>query len=148
SDHFWYLSEENSEPRRGRRGVDPGEDVELDVDVPGTLRGLRAILRATAPAEPLAWVLLEHPECTDAAAFAAGLRTDPYAPVRVALLAADFAPIELMRFQLALYGMNRFRPSSDSQLRATLFQGAPLPDELSCGAGHGSLFVPRRPAVA
>ena len=38
--NFWYLSEDNLEPRLGERGVDPGETYETYVDVVGDLQSL------------------------------------------------------------------------------------------------------------
>jgi hypothetical protein len=60
--HFWYYSEENVEPRLGERGVDPGDDREAFVDVPGAVQTLLAKL-GTLPAErTVAEFLLGHPE--------------------------------------------------------------------------------------
>jgi hypothetical protein len=142
-DFFWYLSEENMEPRRGRRGCDPGEDRELCVDLLGQLGRLRQTLAGVDPSTPLALVVLQFPELSTLVGHAASLADEQYSLVRVDLLAENFAPVELMRFQQAMYGMNRFRPSSDDQLRGTLFQGAALADEVSIHGAAGSLFVPR-----
>lgn len=144
--YFWYTSEENFEPRRGVRGEDPGEEFELRIDPVSDFRGLHAALATHDGAEPAALALLRHPEFQESAGRAAVMAREPYGQIHVDLMAEKFAPIELMRFQLAMYGMNKFSPVSDSQLRVTLFQGAPLPQEIAEHGHEGSLFRPRRSA--
>ncbi len=55
----------------------------------------------------------------------------PYGEPRDNACAAGFLPLELQRFQLAMYGMDNFSPKSTDWLRVTLFQGAPRIDDLS-----------------
>ena len=50
--------------------------------------------------------------------------------MRTNLLAADFLPLHLQRFQLAVYGMENFNPQSTDWLRVTLFSGAPRIERL------------------
>jgi hypothetical protein len=38
---------------------------------------------------------------------------------------ADYLPLQIQRFQLAMYGMDNYKPKSTDWLRVTLFQGAP-----------------------
>jgi len=39
-------------------------------------------------------------------------------------------PLDLLRFKLAFFGASKFDPKSDLWTRITMFQGAPLPEEL------------------
>ena len=55
----------------------------------------------------------------------------PYAEIRDNILDADMRPVDLLRFKLAFFGASKFDPKSELWTRITLFQGAPLPHELS-----------------
>ena len=142
--YFWYASEENMEPRRGCRGIDEGEQYELPVDILGRFEELVAALKSVVPTETLGRFLVRHPDMRFMAGWAYTLAEMDYAIARMDLLALDFSPLKIMRFQLATYGMLKFRPRSKTWLRATLFQGAGLPEELA--AGHpGDGLLPRLP---
>jgi hypothetical protein len=68
----------------------------------------------------------------------------PYTEARVNPLADDFLPLDLQRFQLALYGMENFNPQSTDWLRVTLFGGAPTVADVMAGVPVDDwLFVPR-----
>ena len=41
------------------------------------------------------------------------------------MFATSYLPLQIQRFQLAMYGMDEFKPKSTDWLRVTLFQGAP-----------------------
>lgn len=144
---FWYLSEENMEPRRGVRGVDPGEQYALPVDFMGRLSELIDSLQAARSDISLGRFLVDNPDMRFMVSWAYTLAQEDYAVARADLLDKEFAPLKLMRFQLALYGMLKFRPRSKTWLRATILQGAGLPNELA--AGHpGDGLLPRLPAAS
>ena len=46
---------------------------------------------------------------------------------------AAFIPLYLQRFQLAMYGMERYSPQSVNWVRVTLMQGAPTVQDLGTG---------------
>ncbi|MDB5998831.1 MAG: hypothetical protein JWP52_530, partial [Rhizobacter sp.] len=138
--YFWYASEENMEPRRGRRGIDEGEQYQLPVDILGRLEELMSLLAEAPPAQSVGRFLVSHPDMRFMAAWAYSLADRKYAVSRTDLLAFEFSPLRLMRFQLAMYGMLKFRPRSNTWLRATLFQGAGLPHELAAGQVGDGLF--------
>ena len=61
--------------------------------------------------------------------------------------AADFLPLDLQRFQLAMYGMDNFSPKSTDWLRVTLNQGAPRLADLNDHADEftDDWVLPSRP---
>jgi hypothetical protein len=143
--YFWYASEENMEPRRGRVGMDDGEEYALPLDILGRLEDLIILLERAPAGQSLGRFLFAHPDMRFMAGWAYTLAQLPYAVARMDLLAPEFVPLRIMRFQLATYGMLKFRPRSSFWLCATLFQGAGLPHELA--AGHpGDGLLPRIPA--
>ena len=58
----------------------------------------------------------------------------PYGESRDNVCGAGFLPLEVQRFQLAMYGLDNFAPKSTDWLRVTLFQGAPRIGELTTSA--------------
>ena len=62
------------------------------------------------------------------------------------VLSQDFVPLNAMRFLLAMYGMLKYSPRSDSWVRGTLLQGAPTIEEYGTGRGMESMF-PLAPRV-
>jgi len=55
----------------------------------------------------------------------------PYGEIRANLIGAECLPLDILRFKLAFFGAAKFDPKSDLWTRITLYQGAPLYDELS-----------------
>lgn len=137
---FWFTSADNEEPRRGRRGTDPGEDVEHALGVARDMSGLLDDLAAAPPDATLAQFLLGAPWHRGVLVRALGLSGVPYGEVRTNLLAADFLPLHLQRFQLAVYGMENFSPQSTDWLRVTLYSGAPRAAEVRRGVDDDWLF--------
>ena len=131
--YFWYYSEEHMEPRRGEPGEDPGEEYSIPLDVLGRLQLLEAALAATDAHQPVAQLVLEQPDLHYMTSWVQTMVNRPNALIRSDFLSLDFLPLDIMRFQLAIYGMLKMRPISRNWLRGTILQGAPLPDELEGG---------------
>ena len=142
---YWYASEENYEPRRGPRNDELGP-VEIPLDVPGRFLALSEALESFDRNAPIARFLLEYPDYRFMTAWVASLADAPYALPRVNFLSKDFVPLNAMRFLLAMYGMLKYSPRSDSWVRGTLLQGAPTIEEYESGRGMESMF-PRAPKI-
>ena len=54
----------------------------------------------------------------------------PYSEIQNNLIGKDMKPIDILRCKLSFFGASKFDPKSDLWTRITLFQGAPLPNEL------------------
>ena len=68
------------------------------------------------------------------------LQRYPYAEIRDNLLADLCRPIDLLRCKLAMFGATKFDPKSDLWIRITLFQGAPLKEQLNPNTADNWLF--------
>ena len=68
------------------------------------------------------------------------LQSCTYAEVRANLLDQNFRPIDLLRFKLAMFGATKYDPKSNLWLRVSLFQGAPLIDNLKLETKNNLLF--------
>lgn len=128
---FWYVSEEKLEPRLGERFAEDGAVRELPLAFARDIAALRADLAAADDAQSLAEFLLAHPQHRHAAQRAQLTARFPYAEIRDNLISARLRPIDLLRCKLSFFGANRFDPKSDRWVRITMYQHAPLPDELA-----------------
>ena len=54
----------------------------------------------------------------------------PYAEIQDNIIGYKLMPIDMLRLKLSFFGVLKFDPKSDKWLRISMFQGAPLPDEL------------------
>ena len=79
--------------------------------------------------------LISKPEFREIIQRIQNLQNHPYAEIRDNLLADICRPINLLRCKLAMFGATKFDPKSDLWIRITLFQGAPLKEQLN----HGNL---------
>ncbi|MEL6792350.1 MAG: hypothetical protein AAFP78_02770, partial [Pseudomonadota bacterium] len=133
----WYVSEEKLEPRLGERFEEPIADYEQPL---APARDAKALIEALAERdadETVAAFLMAAPEHRGAA-----LRTQiavkfTFAEIRDNTISAEMLPIDLLRCKLSFFGATKFDPRSDRWVRITMFQGAPLPDEMPAGDADG-----------
>lgn len=145
---FWFFSANNMEPRRHRRGFDPGEDVQMSVGIPRMVQELEKDLRGVDPTMTIAEFLIAHPWQRAAVERVAGLADVVYGESHGNPLASDYVPLDLQRFQLAVYGMDNFCPQSTDWVRVTLFGGAPRASDVAAGVDDDWLFAPKPIAVS
>ncbi|MCR9177469.1 MAG: hypothetical protein NXI19_15865 [Alphaproteobacteria bacterium] len=138
--HFWYVSEEKLEPRLGDRHEEPGADKEMPLAIARDIQGLRQALRTRAQDEPIAALLMERPEFRHLVRRAQTVARYPYAEIRDNLIGRACLPIDLLRCKLSFFGASKFDPKSDLWTRITLYQGAPLPEEIARGDGEDWAF--------
>lgn len=129
--YFWFSSENNEEPRRGRRGVDRGDRVEHGTDIARAVSALRGDLSRYPAEMSVARFLVAHPSHRGAVARVQAIQKLTYGEVRANLLSKNFLPLNFQRLQLAVYGMENFVPQSTDWLRVTLFVGAPRVRDLA-----------------
>ncbi len=127
---FWYASEEKLEPRLGERWSEPGAELETRIGVARDVQALCTAARGWESAATVAEFLLARPRFRYAVQRVQTLAALDYAEIRDNLLARDCLPIDILRCKLAFFGAVKFDPKSDRWVRVTLYQGAPLPDEL------------------
>ena len=54
----------------------------------------------------------------------------PYSEIQDNTISENIIPIDMLRLKLSFFGALKFDPRSDKWLRISMFQGAPLPNEL------------------
>jgi hypothetical protein len=88
-------------------------------------------LQSCPPNQQLAEFLLTRPQHRQIVRRVQALDDYPYGEIRANLIGAECLPLDILRFKLAFFGAAKFDPKSDLWTRITLYQGAPLYDELS-----------------
>ena len=131
---FWYRSAEKEEPRLGVRHAEPGVEKEMSIAIgPRVAHSHRAVcdFLEAAPRAKVVDFLLEHPRHKEIVRRVQSLVKAPYGDIHANLWHRDMKPMHLLRTKLSFFGASRFDPKSDRWVRITLFQGAPLVEELN-----------------
>ena len=133
--HFWYVSEAKLEPRLGNRHLEAGSEREAPLDIARRVQAMEADLSAwlkTAPPDKLvAEFLLACPQHRLAVRRVQTNGWAPYSEIQDNLLDASCLPVDMLRCKLSFFGASKFDPKSDRWTRITMYQGAPLADELA-----------------
>ncbi|HJO46295.1 MAG TPA: hypothetical protein QF683_16750 [SAR324 cluster bacterium] len=129
--HFWYYSEDKLEPRFGDRYRENGAELEMPLAVARDVSELYQALKKNPLEQSTAEFTLSHPQFRRIIRRIQSLKDQSYAEIRDNLVGDNVRPIDLLRFKLAFFGATKFDPKSDLWTRITMFQGAPMPDELS-----------------
>ncbi len=124
---FWYRSAAKEEPRLGERYNEPGAALEMRVGIGRAVQRLYHTLTCSAET-PILRYLLDHPQQRG---LIRRIQADTaYGEIQSNLLDQSTLPIHLLRCKLAMFGASKFDPKSDRWVRITLFQGAPLVEEI------------------
>ncbi|WP_434361156.1 hypothetical protein NF212_22400 [Parasalinivibrio latis] len=130
---FWYRSQDKEEPRLGVRGVEQGEERELPLDIGRQVNTFYHAITQQDGNGSLAAFLLAQPQYRAIARRCWTLSKRPMGEIQMNVLAENSRPMDLLRCKLAMFGATKFDPRSDRWVRVTLFQGAPLTNELHEG---------------
>ena len=115
----------------------------MSVGIPRMVQELEKDLRGVDPIMTIAEFLIAHPWQRAAVERVAGLADVVYGESHGNPLAGDYVPLDLQRFQLAVYGMDNFCPQSTDWVRVTLFGGAPRASDVAAGVDDDWLFAPK-----
>ncbi|MBM3598033.1 MAG: hypothetical protein FJX35_07450 [Alphaproteobacteria bacterium] len=144
--HFWYHSVDSGEQRRGERVIDPHEEFESFIDHIGLIQRLSSVLDSYDDDATVAEPITDAPELGFAVSRVQYLAGLPFTEIRGNLVDKDFLPSDLIRFMLAVFGMECTTPLSIRQVRGVFFQGMPLIDEIARGADPDWVF-PEQPRL-
>ncbi|TDB04456.1 hypothetical protein [Halomonas marinisediminis] len=131
---FWYRSVEKEEPRLGVRDHEPGADRELKLAIAPRVADTHRVISDYLGNHPRASVvdfLIQHSRHKEIVRRIQTMVETPFGEIRANLWARDMKPMHLLRTKLSFFGASRFDPKSDRWVRITLFQGAPLVEELN-----------------
>lgn len=145
---FWYRSQEKQEPRLGLCGIDAGREKQMPLGIALLAQQChRRLVRdlATHPHDRVADFLFRHPEDRGIVRRIQTMAATRYGEIRANLLDRDVLPMHLLRCKLSFFGVSKFDPRSRLWVRNTMFQGAPLLEDI----GHpfdDDWFLPLAPA--
>ena len=128
--HFWYYSEDKLEPRFGSKGVDDGVDQEMPLAIGRDVNDLNEVLQGIGDDTSIGEFAMMHPQFRHIIRRIPNTFERPYSEVQDNLLSESMRPLDLLRFKLAFFGASKFDPKSDLWTRISMYQGAPLPDQI------------------
>ncbi len=137
---FWYYSEDKLEPRLGDRYAEPGAELEMPLAIGRDVSHLRDRLSGYGNNETMAGFLMANPDFRHIVRRVQAVVEYPYSEIHDNLLEADVRPLDILRFKLAFFGVSKFDPKSDLWTRVNMYQGAPLPDEITSDEFHQWIF--------
>lgn len=128
--YFWYRSAEKEEPRMGVRGEEIGEEHEMPVNIAERVQELNQALGSVSEEEAVAAFVIRFPEHKWIIRRIQSMQNFEYGEIHGNLLGKGLLPVHLLRCKLSFFGAERFDPQSNRWVRVTLFQGAPLVEEI------------------
>ena len=127
---FWYRSEDKEEPRMGIRGQEHGDDKEFLLDIGRQANTLYLALQQADPQQLISEFMLTRPKYRAIARRVWTMGHKKLGDIQINVLQKTALPMHLLRSKLSMFGATKFDPRSDRWVRVTLFQGAPLFNEV------------------
>lgn len=127
---FWYRSIDKEEPRMGVRGQEQGADREMSLDIARQVNKLYLALQQADLQQLISEFIFKQPKYRTIARRTWTLGNKAMGDIQMNVLQKDTLPIHLLRCKLSMFGATKFDPRSDRWVRVTLFQGAPLFNEV------------------
>src|SRR5690625_3122591 len=101
--YFWYRSEEKEEPRLGVRGVDPGEENAMPLNIAEQVQNLYQALNKSFTGERVSSFILRFPNFKGIIQRVQSLEGYEYGEIQANLLHKDLQPLYLLRCKLAFF---------------------------------------------
>ncbi len=136
---FWYRSAEKMEPRLGEVNVDSGADRQMHVDIAlqaSELYDYVCEYLQRHPTDRVAHFLISLPLLRYIVRRVQTMSQTSYGEIRTNLRDANIEPTQLMRCKLSFFGVSKFDPQSRLWVRNTMFQGAPILDDLKAASAN------------
>lgn len=146
---FWYRSQEKMEPRLGQAETEPGQEKQMPLGIAYAVRECYDALnlyREKNPDHKVADFMLEQPKYRSIVRRVQSMNKCFYGDIQVNLLDANVLPMHLLRCKLAFFGVGKFDPRSKLWVRNTMFQGAPLLEDIG-QSFNDDWFMPLAPTA-
>ncbi|MGI9278361.1 MAG: hypothetical protein ACR2PX_01875 [Endozoicomonas sp.] len=144
---FWYRSEEKMEPRLGNALEEEGKDKQMALGVGYAVRKCYDQLidyMAEYPDHSTARFMVAQPKLRGIVRRIQSMNRCLYGDIQANLLHRDILPMHLLRAKLAFFGVSKFDPRSRLWVRNTMFQGAPLLEDIG-DSFNDDWFMPLSP---
>jgi len=129
--NFWFISKNKEEPRLADRFEEHGSDLEQPLAIARDIKKLYDKIIELKNNNSIADFLSDNPDLRHVVRRAFIIEEFPYSEIQDNTIGKSIVPIDMLRLKLSFFGALKFDPRSDKWLRICMFQGAPLPSELS-----------------
>ena len=129
--NFWFISKNKEEPRLADRFEEHGSDLEQPLAIARDIKKLYDKIIELKNNNSIADFLYDNPDLRHVVRRAFIIEEFPYSEIQDNTIGKSIVPIDMLRLKLSFFGALKFDPRSDKWLRICMFQGAPLPSELS-----------------
>ena len=128
---FWFISKNKEEPRLADRFKEQKSELEQPLAIARDIKKLYNKLISTKKTLKIDKFLVGNSDLRHVIRRAFIIEKFPYSEIQDNTISENIIPIDMLRLKLSFFGALKFDPRSDKWLRICMFQGAPLPNELS-----------------
>ena len=128
---FWFISKNKEEPRLADRFKEQKSELEQPLAIARDIKKLYNKLISTKKTLKIDKFLVGNSDLRHVIRRAFIIEKFPYSEIQDNTISENIMPIDMLRLKLSFFGALKFDPRSDKWLRICMFQGAPLPNELS-----------------
>ena len=133
---FWFISKNKEEPRLADRFHDHGAELEQPLAIARDISKLYERISNIKNSLKIGKFLLENNDLRHVVRRAFITEKFPYAEIQDNTIGSELTAIDMLRLKLSFFGAVKFDPRSDKWLRISMFQGAPLPQDLNSFNEH------------
>ena len=130
NENFWFISKNKEEPRLANRYYEQGSDLEQPLAIARDIKRLYERISNEKNSLMIGRFLAENNDLRHVVRRAFISERFPYSEIQDNTIGSNLMPIDMLRLKLSFFGAVKFDPKSDKWLRISMFQGAPLPNEL------------------
>ena len=130
NENFWFISKNKEEPRLANRYHEQGSDLEQPLAIARDINKLYEKISNQKNSLNIGRFLIENNDLRHVVRRAFISEKFPYSEIQDNTIGSNLMPIDMLRLKLSFFGAVKFDPKSDKWLRISMFQGAPLPNEL------------------
>ena len=130
NENFWFISKNKEEPRLANRYNEQGSDLEQPLAIARDIKKLYERISNQKNSLTIGKFLIENNDLRHVVRRAFTTEKFPYSEIQDNTIGSNLMPIDMLRLKLSFFGAVKFDPKSDKWLRISMFQGAPLPNEL------------------
>ena len=130
NENFWFISKNKEEPRLANRYYEQGSDLEQPLAIARDIKRLYERISNEKNSLMIGRFLAENNDLRHVVRRAFISERFPYSEIQDNTIGSNLMPIDMLRLKLSFFGAVKFDPKSNKWLRISMFQGAPLPNEL------------------
>ena len=130
NENFWFISKNKEEPRLANRYNEQGSDLEQPLAIARDIKKLYVRISNQKNSSKIGTFLAKNNDLRHVVRRAFISEIFPYSEIQDNTIGSSLMPIDMLRLKLSFFGAVKFDPKSNKWLRISMFQGAPLPNEL------------------